>query len=183
MERENPDSDLYEAVVHRHRNPDFAWCRPVFLLFPEKEEWRTRDLFKRCEEPGLENLWHFQGRVDDMMILGNGLKVNPLHIEMRLLSDPNLKGCVVFGENRTKCGLLLEHQDESLSTEDVVQAVWPNVERANALVPEHARIGKELVIVASPGKPFPRAAKGTIVRSLTVKLYEQEIEETYAKVS
>lgn len=44
----------------------------------------------------------------------------------------------------------------------LVEQVWAAVEEANSLVPEYARIAKELVVVADPKKPFPRASKGTI---------------------
>jgi long-subunit acyl-CoA synthetase (AMP-forming) len=151
----------------------------VFSIFPEKEEWRSKDIMSRCKDPGFENLWKYEGRLDDMMLLSNGLKVNPVHIETRLQSHPALKGCLVVGYGYTKCGLLIEPREACVGKEALTEQVWPAVEEANSSVPEHARIGRKLVIVADPGKPFPRASKGTIIRSLTTREYKQEIEEVY----
>ena len=183
MERLSPDSDLYEVVSHRQSDPIYDWSRPVFSIFPEHKEWRSKDILSRCKDPGFENLWKYEGRLDDMMILSNGLKVNPLHIETRLQSHPALKGCLVIGEGYKKCGLLIEPKDLAVKDEDVVEKLWPAVEHVNSLVPEHARIEKELVVVATPGRPFPRASKGTIIRSLTTVSYKRDIEEIYSAAS
>ena len=179
MERLAPDSDLYEVVSRRQPDPAFDWSRPVFSIFPEQKEWRSKDILSRCKDPGFENLWKYEGRLDDMMILSNGLKVNPLHIETRLQSHPSLKGCLVVGVGYKKCGLLIEPKNPVVKREAVVEHIWPAVEQANSLVPEHARIEKNMVVVADPERPFPRASKGTIIRSLTIKAYEREIEEIY----
>ena len=178
LERISPDSDLYEIVVHKHPDPAYAWTRPVFELFPHISEWRTRDLIKRCEDPGMENLWKFESRLDDVIILNNGLKVNPLHVEMRLQTHAALKGCLVFGNGRMKCGLLLEPKEDG-DREVLVEKIWDAVEETNRTLPEHARLAKDFVVVSTPDRPFPRAGKGTIIRALTVKEYEKEIESVY----
>jgi long-subunit acyl-CoA synthetase (AMP-forming) len=177
VERLAPDSDLYEVVAHRQ--PANEWSRPVFDIFPDKDEWRSKDIVSRCKDPGCENLWKYEGRLDDMMILSNGLKVNPVHIENRLQSHPVLNGCLVVGYGYTKCGLLIEPRNPSIDTEAAINQVWAAIEEANSLVPEHARIWKQLVVVADREKPFTRASKGTIIRSLTTRAYEREIEEVY----
>ena len=79
LERLSPDSDLYEVVSRRE--VAHHWSRPVFDLFPHLEEWRSKDIMSRCKDPGCESLWKYEGRLDDMMLLSNGLKVNPLHID------------------------------------------------------------------------------------------------------
>ena len=173
------DPELYEVVHHRHPDPDFAWARPTFHLFPELDEFRSRDLMRRCPDPGFENLWKFEERVDDMMLLSNGLKVNPVHMEMRLQVHPVLKGNLVFGNGHTSCGLLLEPKDRGISREELIWKAWGAVEEANALVPEHARVSRDKVIVATDERPFVRASKGTVVRKLTLGLYRNEIEQAY----
>lgn len=177
VERLPTDSDAYEVVSYRLATNE--WARPVFDIFPEKDEWRSQDILSRCKDPGFENLWKYEGRLDDMMLLSNGLKVNPVHLETQLQAHPALKGCLVVGNGYTKCGLLIEPKLQYVEKKSVVEQVWPAVEEANALVPEHARIERKLVIVADPEKPFPRASKGTIIRSLTTRAYEREIEEVY----
>jgi len=179
FERIHPDSDLYEIVLQRLPNPEHAFARPIFDIFPDHKQWRTRDLVKRCEDPGFENCWSYQGRVDDMMILHNALKVNPLDIETKLQVHPALSGCLVIGAGYTQCGLLIDPKDHKLPKEKLLEIIWPGVEEANASVPEHARVQKNLVVVGTEDRPFHRASKGTIVRKLTIGMYEKEIEEVY----
>ena len=38
---------------------------------------------------------------------------------------------------------------------------------------------REMLVFAEAGRPFVRAAKGTIVRAATTALYEKEIEVVY----
>ncbi|KAH6714592.1 hypothetical protein BKA61DRAFT_673914 [Leptodontidium sp. MPI-SDFR-AT-0119] len=187
LEPISPGNTLHELVVRRHADPKYAWSTPVFNLFPEKEEWRTRDLFSRCTDPGFDHLWKFEGRLDDVLILNTALKVNPIHIEIPLLSQPLMKGAMVFGAGQMRCGILLEPKDGTSLTgsekENFVAAVWPDVVNANHEVPEHARVQRDLVIVADPQKPLARSVKMSVVRSLTTKLYAKEIEDVYSNGS
>lgn len=184
LERITDDSDLYEVVINRL--PDekpFSYFRPVFELFPKKSEWRTGDLVRRCNDKGFENLVKYEGRVDDLILLSNGLKVNPFHIEAKLQGNPVLNGSVVFGGGQIACGLLIEAGDMSLPPQSIIELVWPNVVEANAVVPEHARISKEKILLAATERPFIRTGKGTIVRARTLKLYEGEIAEVFQKMT
>lgn len=51
------------------------------------------------------------------------------------------------------------------------------------VAPTFARIFKEMIIVADPSKPLPRAAKGTVVRPQALNLYADEIEKLYETVA
>ncbi|KAH8676528.1 hypothetical protein BGZ60DRAFT_468473 [Tricladium varicosporioides] len=174
-----PGSDLYEVVIRRHQNLELSWSHPVFALFPELQEWRSRDLMRRCTDKGFESCWKFEGRLDDMLILSNAWKVNPLHVEMRVLGNPSLKGALVFGNGHTRCGIILEPKNEHAPAEEFVEAALQSVEEANGYVPEPARITRDMVLVASREKPFVRSSKGTTVRKLTARLYEEEIKNLY----
>lgn len=52
----------------------------------------------------------------------------------------------------------------------------PSVEEANVPAPAFARIFKEMILVTVPGKPLPRAGKGTIIRKQAMALYADEID-------
>lgn len=179
MERIHPASDLYEVVQHRLPDPSHAWARPIFKIFPNMQEWRSRDLFRRCTEEGENNLWLYQGRVDDIMVMHNGLKVNPLHVEMKLLMHPDLSGSVVFGTGYTQCGILLEPRDFRLRKDELVERVWGAIEAANRTVPVHAKVWRHLIVVADKQRNFVRSAKGGVVRKATVDLYKQDIANVY----
>jgi hypothetical protein len=120
------------------------------------------------------------GRVDDVIMLGNGEKVVPAPIEGALHAHPPLAGVVVFG--RAQAGLLLEpapsHSFDPADTQALAafrNEVWSAVEDANRVSPAYARIYKEMLLVSSPGKPLPRTGKGTVQKKAAVALYEAEI--------
>jgi hypothetical protein len=46
-----------------------------------------------------------------------------------------------------------------------------------------ARIEKDMIRLASPAKPFIRADEGTIVRSLMLEEYKEEIESMYEEAT
>ena len=52
----------------------------------------------------------------------------------------------------------------------------------NAYAPQHSRLFKEMILVASPSKPFTYTAKGTTRRKAIVNDYEPEIEAAYKSV-
>lgn len=179
IERVSETSHLYEIVYRRHPDPQFAWLNPVFEVYPHLDEWRPGDLFRKCEDEGFEHLWEFESRIDDIMILSNGAKVNPLHIEVKLMSHPALKGGLMFGDGHTACGMLLEPKEAFIGKDELLSSVWPAIEEANELVPERARVLKSLIVVATTEKLLARSSKGTLVRKASLKLYETEIQETY----
>ena len=51
----------------------------------------------------------------------------------------------------------------------------PVVEEANKMSPTFARLFKEMIIVTDPSKPLARAGKGTVIRKVSLSLYEKEI--------
>lgn len=183
LEQISPHSDMYEVVTRKLPDPNLAWSQIVFDIFPDIDEWRSRDLLSRCKDPGFENLWKYEGRLDDIIVLSNALKVNPVHIEASLQGHRALKGAMVFGRGHTKCGLLLEPRESDITGDVLIDEIWPVLDSANSLVPEHARIERDFIVVGTSERPFERASKGTIVRSLTAKEYENEIEGVYRGVA
>jgi long-subunit acyl-CoA synthetase (AMP-forming) len=175
-----PDN-LYELIIHPNPNPSLSWSTPVFNLFPELNEWPTGDLFAQCPDPGFENLYLYDSRIDDLLLLNNALKVNPLHIETALQAHPLLNAVLVIGEGKGVCGLLVETKSWEEEEEGLINGIWREVEEVNRELPVHARVHREVVVVAKKEKPFVRAGKGTVVRGQTVELYREEIEEVYRK--
>ncbi|KAK4177099.1 hypothetical protein QBC36DRAFT_327779 [Triangularia setosa] len=153
----------------------------VFYNFPELEEWRTKDLFER--HPTREGLWRYAGRVDDIVVLSNGEKLNPVTFEKMVEGHPLVKGAVLVGSGQFQTGLIVEVYDQALDAEVVVEQIWETVEGVNEQYPAHAKVWRPMVAVARGDKPFPRTPKGTVMRMNTYRLYQAEIEEMYAKVA
>lgn len=137
-----------------------------------------------------------------------GEKIVPIPQENHLVSSPFAIGAVMFGWGKPQPGVLIEPStqhavDPSKETELVEyrNLIWyeftcammyrlliisgllarPVIEEANHLGPTFARLFKETIVVASPSKPLPRAAKGTVMRKQALALYAEEIEQLWVK--
>lgn len=71
---------------------------------------------------------------------------------------------------------------ELLSTtghEAILDSIMEKVHTANAIGSKQARLFREYIWFAKPGKPFVRTDKNTVKRRDTIVLYEKEIEQFY----
>jgi hypothetical protein len=85
---------------------------------------------------------------------------------------------VVFGSRRFLPGVILSPQDPS--NEGFIAQIWPIVEHVNSVVPKHARLLKEMVLVEQQNKPFLLTEKNTVKVKDTLDSYALEIEAAYA---
>ena len=173
-------NDAFEVVLHQH--PRFSSHRSLNHNFPEIEEWRTKDLF--LPHPERQGLWTFYSRLDDLIVLSTGLKVNPIVLESRILEDPSIRGALVVGTGRSQTALILELSPGAQRCEkyECLDKLWQTIQMANQMVPDYARISRSKIILSSPLKPFSRAPKGTIFRGLTAQTYSAEIEDAYTEI-
>ena len=107
-------------------------------------------------------------------------------LEQQLERSPDVTQALLVGTERPQAALLLEmKQGTPLETpqqwEEVFLRLWPLVEEANKMCPEYARLTRELTMILSPAKRMARGAKGTVQRSVTVGLYEKELDLMFAK--
>ena len=168
---------IYEMVMHR--NPALEKVRALSCNYPEVESWHTKDLFQK--HPIKPNLWKFYGRIDDIIVLSNGEKFNPVPSEIAIQSHSSVAGAMIIGQGRFQPALLVEPRDQSISHQSLVDDLWPVIENANEQAQAHGRISRSMILVADPTKLFDRAAKGTIIRRSTMAKYENEIEVLYSQ--
>jgi thioester reductase-like protein len=178
MQPSDDQPDTYELVLFADASTESISA--LNHNMPGVSQYRTKDLFIR--HPRKPDLWQFHGRRDDIIVLSNGEKFNPIPMELKMQAYPALSGAMVVGQGRSRATLLVEPKPDvpTESRSNLNNAIWPHVEEANRLLPAQGRILHGNIIVAKPDKPFARAGKGTIVRKLTAKLYESEIEAVYA---
>jgi hypothetical protein len=165
--------------------PDIAGysTKDLFAPHPTKEGWWKMQVSRLfLHKSYITNSLYSVGRVDDVLILANGEKIVPGPTEGILLAHPFVQGAVMFGRERNQAGLLVEPAEyhEIDPTDEAALAayrneIWPAVEEANRTAPAFGRIFKEMILVTSPGKPLPRAAKGTVNRKAAILQYEEEI--------
>ncbi|KAF1949507.1 putative NRPS-like enzyme [Byssothecium circinans] len=167
----------FEMIMHR--NPDLAGIRNVSCNFPDVDVWRTKDLFK--PHPTKPGLWRFHGRADDIIVLSNGEKFNPVPSETQIAAHPLVAGALIIGNSYPQASLVLELKDYSQDTTAVLEAVWPTIEKANAEAPAHAKITRDMVLIGSKDKPFERSPKGTVIRNSSGKKYEQQVAELHSQ--
>ena len=169
--------DLYELVFHK--KPQYERWQQVFHIFPELDEFPTKDLF--AKHPTKEDSWEYVGRLDDMVSFSNGQSFHVAGLEAVILTDPNVRAAIVGGAERSRPFVILEmlDRDFTLAPAQRIEQVWPTIEKANMQCLDEIRLRKDLTLLAEPSKPFPRTTKGTIARMDVLKLYQAEIDALY----
>lgn len=171
---------LFEAVV---RPLEDRKSQGIFHSFPELEEYRTNDRW--LPHPTKPGKWSFQGRADDVIVLGNAEKFNPTDMEKKIEEHPLVWRAIVVGEGQTSAALLFEPRWDALKDDDteasLIEAIWPTVEAANELGPSHAQLLQIRTSMASRDVPFALTVKGNIQRRAIAKLYSEKILALYAR--
>ncbi|EIN04342.1 acetyl-CoA synthetase-like protein [Punctularia strigosozonata HHB-11173 SS5] len=151
------------------------------------DAYATNDLL--VPHPTKEGHWKIVGRADDQIMLSTGEKTNPGPLEAILRKDPRIQIALMFGRGRFQNGVIIlpkpEHSFDPANQELLIafrNAIWPTVEQMNAYAPQHSRLFKEMILVASPDKPFLYTPKGSIRRQATLNEYEAEIEALYTSI-
>lgn len=181
MQLFDPHIGTYELVIFADEsNKDMA---PLYHSLPGVNPYHTKDLFSK--HPKNPHLFKYYGRKDDILVLDNGEKVNPIPLEQYVQGHPAVKGALVVGSGRFQLALLVEPREplDAAGRADFLEMLWPRIEEANAHVPGQGRIIRDRVICALPDKPFIRAGKGTIIRKATEGIYSDEIEARYSNTS
>ncbi|KAI0169141.1 acetyl-CoA synthetase-like protein [Hypoxylon sp. FL1284] len=171
----------YELVIFADEsNKDAA---PLYHSLPGVNPYHTKDLFTRHPEKPL--LFKYYGRKDDILVLGNGEKVNPIPLEQYVQGHPAVKGAIVVGNGRIQTALLVEPREALEASEhaEYLRMLWAQIKESNAYIPGQGRITQDKVICALPDKPFIRAGKGTIIRRATEEIYQREMERLYSNSS
>ncbi|KAI1774063.1 acetyl-CoA synthetase-like protein [Hypoxylon cercidicola] len=171
MQVYDPAQGIFELVVLADETTMVHHNLPGITVY------HTKDLF--TQHPQRPSLFKYYGRRDDIIVLGNGEKFNPIPLELEVQAHPELKGALVVGNGRTQAVILIEPNADHVDPK-LPDRVWPLIEKSNSLVAGQGRISRAMIICASPDKPFARTGKGTVVRKLTEQAYKDEIEQSYS---
>ncbi|KAK2597269.1 hypothetical protein N8I77_013129 [Diaporthe amygdali] len=172
-ESSRTSQDLYHLVIRPGLKQKVLSDRP-------DGSYGTKDLFQL--HPTIPDLWKFAARKDDIIVMLNGEKADPIPIEDALKVNPEVATAVVFGAGQEALGLVVIKSLSSVNhlDEEFVKAISPSVDLGNSRVPAYARIARDMIIVKKAGTPFPATDKGTIIRSAFLKDMEGDIERLYA---
>lgn len=130
----------------------------AFCTFPDLQEYRMKDLYE--EHPTKPGLWKYQGRMDDVVVLSNGEKVNPRSAEQILSQLEGVQSALIVGSDHEQPLLLVEPK-EGASSDQRRTSVRESEElrRANETLPAYAQIDGDHICIVEPDT-FLRSAKG-----------------------
>ena len=144
----------------------------------------TADLF--AAHLTIPNAWKYHSRADSQLTLITGKKFDPAPLEAAIAASPILSDVLVFGDGQQYPGALLFRAPASLgmSDEQLLESIWPSIEKLNAESQGHARLSKSmLVVMSTDASRLDKSSKGTTMRGLAEKKYQAEIEKAYEGAS
>ncbi|KAF8461661.1 hypothetical protein JB92DRAFT_3137078 [Gautieria morchelliformis] len=156
-------SNLREMLVA----PSATDC-PAVINHENPKAYATSDIWE--PHPSVPNLWRFHSRIGDVTVLSN---------EELLLEDRRIHYVQVFGSGRPMNDVILQPRDSSISASEFLSQIQATIEHANALIPKHSRLVRELILVAPADKPFATTDKATVKKKETLDKFQLEIEAAY----
>ncbi|KAJ7117148.1 hypothetical protein C8R44DRAFT_792013, partial [Mycena epipterygia] len=177
----DPTGSLFQLIIKQCATNCLAVSNTEVdgvLAFDTNTAFRPPDIVQR--HPTIPTLYRVYGRVDDQIMHSNGEKTNPGPIEQILAQDPCVKAAIMFGRERPHAGVIVSPSENVLDLESFRDAIWPTVEQANASAPSHSRLFKDMIVLATPSRPFQVTAKGTPRRQAIIEDYAQDIDAAYA---
>ena len=144
--------------------------------------FRTKDLFTRHPDPAKTNFYKYLSRSDDRLTLVNGEKCLPLPIEGRIRQDPLIEQAAVFGAGASAPGVLIFRSElaSEMSDDDLLAAIRPSIDAANAAAETFSRIPEELIIPIPAGTVYPKTDKFTFIRAQMYQVFAKKIGAAYA---
>ncbi|EJD40548.1 acetyl-CoA synthetase-like protein [Auricularia subglabra TFB-10046 SS5] len=172
----------YELIVldHAYHHVDTPNCE-----IDGHKALATGDVIVR--HPTDPMLFKVVGRLDDQIVLSTGEKTNALPLEAILCSDHHIAHVVIFGRGRPHNGVIVLPKlefafdpSDHKRLQEFRSKIWPTVMKMNKFAPSHSQLVKEMILVASPTKPFAiNATKNKAIRPAVIAEYASEIEDAY----
>lgn len=173
--------DMYELVIARDNTKEPF--QGVFYTFLDAQTFEMRDLY--IQHPTHVGWWRSSGRIDDVVIMADAKKINTVPYETVIEQHPNIATALICGTGRTRPAVLVQPDrwpESEQEERSLIDATWPQIERANEAGPVFGRLIKELVVVTKRAKPMERAGgKDTVQRKRSLQLYQTEIDEAYRR--
>ncbi|MCJ1446485.1 MAG: hypothetical protein MMC23_006990 [Stictis urceolatum] len=172
LDFEPNESELFELIV-----------KPEWPHRAKKNRqdgsYATSDIF--APHLTIPDAWRYDSRADSQLTLITGKKFDPAPLEDTIATSPLLRDVLIVGTGEHVPGALLFPNDESREAEEIIEMVWPDIERLNTQSQSHARLPKSmLMVVASKGLPLEKSSKGTILRSFAESRFREEIHGLYS---
>ena len=169
----------YEAEVIRNTLAEEE--QPVFKVLPQLQAWSTNDLF--TPHPTTPGAWVYKSRADNIIVFADGTSFNPLEYEQLISGHSSVRTALMLGSQRPQACLLVELvEPQDVAEADVsitLEQLWPLISQANECCTKQSAIMKPFLLFTKQEKPLPRGFKGTVQRSVAMKLYADELDKVY----
>ncbi|KAK4510129.1 Origin recognition complex subunit 2 [Mucor velutinosus] len=140
----------------------------------------TQDLF--IEHLDFSGTYTYFGRRDDILIMENGEKTNPVPMEAAIRQHPMVQQVTVIGHGRQCTATLIllnkEHA-ECFDPEEIIAAVHAAVNKANLECPGHSKIFPQMVKILPFNQTLPTTDKGTVMRKKAESAYQDVVKRLY----
>lgn len=124
------------------------------------------------------------GRQDDLLVLVNGLKVQPKILESTVANSNLVKAALAFGDGEFEIGLIIEPAEPLNNVQKFKRAIWPLIQEACRQMDSHAQVSSMAsLVVLGPGETLSRSDKGSVLRKEAYLQYEKEIRRVYGSRS
>ncbi|KAG6354789.1 hypothetical protein INS49_003870 [Diaporthe citri] len=151
----------------------FGWSEPFEL----------QDRFEKDPESGTP-AFRAVGRQGDLLVLVNGLKVQPKILESQVANSNFVRAALAFGDGESEIGLIIEPAEPLTDVQKFKRVIWPIVQEACRQMDSHAQVSSmESVVVLGPGETLPRSDKGSVLRKEAYRRYEKEVRRVYSSKS
>jgi thioester reductase-like protein len=140
----------------------------------------TNDLF--IEDPEKPGHYTYYGRKDDLLVMENGEKTNPVPMENAIREFPIVDQVAVLGHGRhCTAALICLDVDHALdlSPDEMVAAVHEAINAANKDCPNYSNIVPQMVKILPLRKKLPTTDKGTVMRKKAELFYKDIVEKLY----
>lgn len=150
----------------------------------EDGSFATADLFAPHER--ISNAWRYHSRADSQLTLITGKKFDPAPLEGSIATSDQLDDVLIFGNGQPFPGALLFRSmaAKQISDADLVESLWPNVDKMNAESQDHARLLRNMLVpMPVLEKPLEKSSKGTIIRGATEERFAEAINTAYTSMT
>lgn len=140
----------------------------------------TADLF--APHPSIPDAWRYHSRADSQLTLITGKKFDPAPLEGAIAASDLLDDVLIFGNGQPFPGVLLFRAEATRQTPDaeLVDKLWPVVEKLNSESQDHARIPRRMLVpMPVLDQPLEKSSKGTILRGAVESRFAESISSAY----
>ena len=140
----------------------------VFFTSYNADTFELQDLcIQHATRPGC---WRSSGRIDDVVVMADAKTLNTLPYEEAIQKHLGIETALICGTGRPRPAALVQPSswpESELEEQRVLDAAWPDFEKANEAGPGHGRLIRDWVAMARNPQPFPRAGgKDTVQRRI-----------------